>query len=163
MYIIAFAVAVGCLFIFFNSVTYFRQVKAVAEIKENHRNLEVFDYSFKFLLLNVTAALLSLVLGIAFATDINNVAISIALSGSFIGQAIAAKTNRRIFYNENGFVMNLKFVRFQSIRRFVQSKRFLATAQIETYNGETTRMPLHAAQFIKNKMEKKEKVKNASK
>ena len=63
--------------------------------------------------------------------------IGIALAGSALGSIIAALNNRRLFYNDKGFLLKDHFVAFRSIRNFSRRKSLLGVANVETLKGES--------------------------
>ena len=155
MVIILFSTALAFVFIYFNYVNWQKKMKQIEVVKQSHSDLQVFNYSKSFVIIHAIAAVLALVFGIvSFKDGEINLAFGTALAGSFVGQIFSTLTNRQLYYNDKGFVMNGKFVRYKSIKEFVQSKRLLTTVTIVTFNKESCRMPIQPAQLIKDYREK---------
>jgi uncharacterized membrane protein YobD (UPF0266 family) len=83
------------------------------------------------------------------------IAISIAMSGSAIGAMIGALLNRRLLYNDKGFLLKNHFVAYKSIKHMTRRKSVLGVAEVETLKGETMTLTNKCAGFLQEMAKKK--------
>ena len=73
------------------------------------------------------------------------IGIGLSLMGSAIGSIISALNNRRLFYNDKGFLLNDRHVHYKSIKNFSKRKSILGVAMVETFKGESMTLPTNCA------------------
>ncbi len=157
MWIITFSILLAFVFIYLNSVPYVRLRKFLAAQTESGRKYTCHNDSKSWVALQVAMCLLCVFFGFMDRANQTTIAIAIALSGSFIGNIIAAQVNRTVYYNETGFVMNLKYIPFRSIKDFTRKKGVLRTVDVWTFSGDSGKLTPGCANKIKAMKDEREK------
>jgi hypothetical protein len=146
-------------FIYLNSVPYMRLRKFLAAQKESGKQYLNFNDAKVWVVLQVGMIVLSIFFGFMDRANLTTIAIAIALSGSFAGNIIAAQVNRTVYYNETGFVMNLKYIPYRSIKEYTRKRGVLRTVDVWTYSGDTGKLTPGCAEKIKAMKDEWEKKK----
>lgn len=159
MYILA-SIAFFIIFIFVPSREYIRLQKALKEEKEQGRTYQVYSNARWLLIIQSGMLVFSIFLGVVYGpTDPDPkqtmIAISIALSGSAIGSIIGALLNRRVLYNDKGFLLKNHFVAYKSIKHFTRRKSLLNVVEVESLKGESMTLTTKCAAFIQEMAKKK--------
>lgn len=159
MYILA-SIAFFAIFVFVPSREYFRLQKALKDEKEQGRTYQVFSNARWLLIIQSGMLVFSIFLGIVYGPidpDPKQIwyAISIAMSGSAIGSIIGALLNRRVLYNDKGFLLKNHFVAYKSIKHFTRRKSLLSVVEVESLKGESMTMTTKCAAFIQEMAKKK--------
>lgn len=159
MYILA-SIAFCIIFIFVPSREYYRLQQALKVEKEQGRTYQVFSNAKWLLIIQGFMLLFSISIGVfSGPTDPSPqkimYAISIAMSGSAIGAMIGALLNRRLLYNDKGFLLKNHFVAYKSIKHMTRRKSVLGVAEVETLKGETMTLTNKCAGFLQEMAKKK--------
>lgn len=157
MWIITFSIVLAFVFVYLNSVPYMRLRKFLAAQEESGRKYSCFNDAKIWVGVQVAMIVLSIFFAFMDRGNQTTIAIAIALSGSFAGNIIAAQVNRTVYYNETGFVMNLKYIPYKSIKDYTRKRGVLRTIDVWTYSGETGKLTPGCAQKIKQMNEEREK------
>jgi len=159
MYILA-SIAFCIIFIFVPSREYYRLMKALKEEKAQGRTYQVYSSARWLLIVQTVMLIFSISIGvISGPTDPSPqkimYAISIAMAGSAIGSMIGALLNRRLLYNDKGFLLKNHFVAYKSIKHMMKRRSLLAVVEVETLRGETMTMTTSCAAFLQELAKKK--------
>ncbi|TFG84070.1 MAG: hypothetical protein E4G74_00140 [Erysipelotrichales bacterium] len=157
MWIITFAILLAFVFVYLNAVPYMRLKKFLSAQADSGRTYTCHNDSKIWVGVQVAMILLSIFFGYMDRQNMTTIAIAIALSGSFAGNILAAQANRTVYYSETGFVMNLKYVPYKSIKDFTRKRGVLRTVDVWTYSGDTGKLTPGCAQKIKAMKEEREK------
>jgi hypothetical protein len=159
MWIITFSVMLAFVFIYLNSVPYMRLRKFLAAQTESGKQYSCYNDAKIWVGLQVAMIVLCIFFGFMDRSNQTTIAIAIALTGSFAGNIIAAQVNRTVYYNETGFVMNLKNIPYKSIKEYTRKRGVLRTVDVWTYSGDTGKLTPGCAEKIKAMKDEWEKKK----
>lgn len=159
MYILA-SIAFCIIFIFVPAREYYKLQQALKSEKEQGRTYQVYSNAKWLLIIQAFMLVFSISIGvISGPTDTSPekimIAISIAMSGSAIGAMIGALLNRRLLYNDKGFLLKNHFVAYKSIKHMTRRKSVLGVAEVETLKGETMTLTNKCAGFLQEMAKKK--------
>lgn len=160
MWIITFSMLLACVFIYLNSVPYMRLRKFLASQAESGRKYSCFNDAKIWVGLQVAMIVLSVVFGFIDRANTTTIAIAIALAGSFAGNIVAAQVNRTVYYSETGFILNLKYIPYKSIKDFTRKKGVLRTVDVWTYSGDSGKLTPGCANKIRAMRDEREKRKD---
>ncbi|MGB7595148.1 MAG: hypothetical protein WBL80_06260 [Erysipelotrichaceae bacterium] len=159
MWIITFSIMLAFVFIYLNSVPYMRLRKFLAAQADSGKKYVCHNDAKVWVGLQVGMMLLCVFFGFMDRNNETTIAIAIALTGSFAGNIIAAQVNRTVYYNETGFVMNLKYIPYRSIKEYTRKRGVLRTVDVWTYSGDTGKLTPGCAEKIKAMKDEWEKKK----
>ena len=136
MWMIAIAVAFAIFFVGINIKDYMKVTNTIHE-KMGDQAFKIFDYSRMAVTFNMSMVALSVLLVVASQENQLNQALAIALIGSFVGNAVIAKANRKLLYNQKGFFIKDQYIRFKSIKSIKITGKWFKDYKITTFSNET--------------------------
>jgi len=154
------SIAFCAIFIFVPVKDYVKFRKVLREEKAQGRTYQVFSDTKIMISLQVLMLLFSISIGLIYGQDQSQgeytwYAIAIAMSGSSIGSMIGAVLNRRLLYNDKGFLLKTHFVAYKSIKHMTRRKSLLGVADVETLKGESMTLTNKCAGFLQEQAKKK--------
>lgn len=136
MWMIALGAAFSIFFVGINIRDYLKVTNKIHE-QIGDQQFKIFDYSKSAVSFNILMAGLSVLLAATSSGNDFNVALSIALVGSFVGNAIIAKANRKLLYNEKGFFIKDQYFRYKSIQNIKVSGKWFKEQRIHTFSNQS--------------------------
>jgi len=154
------SIAFFAIFIFVPLRDYVKFRKVLKEEKEQGHTYLVFSDTKIMIMIQIVMLLFSISIAVLYGSDQSQgqytwYAISIAMSGSSIGSMIGAFLNRRLLYNDKGFLLKTHFVAYKSIKHMTRRKSLLGVADVETLRGETMTLTNKCAGFLQDQAKKK--------
>lgn len=147
-------------FVLIPSKDYYKLTKVLKEEKSQGHVYKVYSDAKVMLLIQSVMLVFSISIGIIYGPDQSQglytwYAIAIAMSGSALGAMIGALINRRLLYNDKGFLLKTHFVAYKSIKHFTRRKSILGVTEVETLRGEQMTLTNKCAAFLQTQAKKK--------
>lgn len=147
-------------FILIPTRDYYKLTKVLKEEKAQGHVYKVFSDANLMLMIQGAMFVFSVSIGIIYGPDQSQgqytwYAIAIAMCGSALGSMIGALLNRRLMYNDKGFLLKTHFVVYKSIKQFTRRKSLLGVTEVETYKGEQMTLTNKCAAFLQELAKKK--------
>ncbi len=139
---------------------YYKLTKVLKDEKAQGHIYKVFSDAKVMLIIQVIMLLFSISIAVLYGQDQSQglytwYAIAIAMSGSALGSMIGALLNRRLLYNDKGFLLKTHFVAYRSIKHFTRRKSILYVTEVETLKGEQMTLTNKCASFLQIQAKKK--------
>ena len=100
-------------------------------------------------------ATIGLVVGV-YMKDYVILTLAFVLACMSAAELLTMKSHHRLYYNKSGFILNGKVIRYKSIKNILPPGKFGgATRKIETYGGESYKLPKKYANVIEQMKNKK--------
>lgn len=148
------------IFIIIPTKDYYKLTTVLKEEKAQGHIYKVFSDAKLMLMIQAVMLIFSISIGIIYGPDQSQgqytwYAIAIAMSGSALGSMVGALLNRRLFYNDKGFLLKTHFVAYKSIKHFTRRKSILGVTEVETLKGEQMTLTNKCAAFLQELAKKK--------